>query len=462
MYTDIRNKANLLLNINGNGFDTFVPLTSIKTEEDIQALHAKGYHCYPVFTVGTFAEKLPTVPVDKVFYTPSMSMGCLYFNAETLAISNINLIFLAEDGPASQNYISKIGTVIEETEQEAQNGDFSNYVWLDGVIQLEYVIKVLTEKTDLLKDPYSLFFDAYETSDYGFGRIDTKTLKKIVATKKPAQKAKTTRALKELPDEVAIYRGGNSESQPYDKAFSWSLDINIANFFASRLGSAGGYIATAKVKKSEIIEYIDGRGEEEVVVLPEDLYDVEVSEIFGLPFIEEAYRPIIPMYQKYREKIGKLEFAQDSEVHGKLHEQRVLLMSLLIADQLGLPSKDKKILAEAAVYHDTMRVDDSREESHGLASRKNYEKLEPHPLEEVGFLCEYHCKHDEVAYEEIRNNRQLSKNREKSTLLFNIFKDADALDRVRFGIKDLDLNHLRIPISKQLTLVARLNLEWIE
>ena len=94
MYTDITSNANMLLNLNGNGFDTFVPLTSIKTEEDIQALYAKGYQCYPAFTVDAFAEKLPTVPVDKVFYTPSMSMGCLYFNAETLAISNINLIFL--------------------------------------------------------------------------------------------------------------------------------------------------------------------------------------------------------------------------------------------------------------------------------------------------------------------------------------------------------------------------------
>lgn len=459
MYTDIKGNANFLLNLYGNGFDTFVPLTSIKTEEDVQALYAKGYQCHPVFTVDAFAEKLPTIPVENVFYTPSMSMGCLYFNAETLAIHRINLFLLLND---PKEKCATLCEIIEEAEQEAKNGDFSRYIWLDGTIQLEYVIKVLTEKTDLVKDPYSLFFGAYGESDYGFGSIDTDTLKKIVATKKPAQKAKTTRALKELPDEVTIYRGGNTESQPYNKAFSWSLDINIANFFASRLGNEGGYIATAKVKKSNIIEYIAGRGEEEVIVLPDDLYDVEVSEIFGLSFIKEAYIPITPMYQKYREKIGKLKFAQDSKVHGKLHEQRVLLMSLLIADQLGLPSKDKKILAEAAVYHDVMRVDDTREESHGLASRKNYEQLEPHPLEEVGFLCEFHCKHDNLAYEEIRNNRQLSKNREKNTLLFNIFKDADALDRVRFGIKDLDMHYLRIPISKQLTLVARLNYERIK
>ena len=53
-------------------------------------------------------------------------------------------------------------------------------------------------------------------------------------------------------------------------------------------------------------------------------------------------------------------------------------------------------------------------------------------------------------------------NRSRSKMLIDIFKDADALERVRFGIKELDMNQLRLPISKELTLVARLYLENIK
>ena len=40
--------------------------------------------------------------------------------------------------------------------------------------------------------------------------------------------------------------------------------------------------------------------------------------------------------------------------------------------------------------------------------------------------------------------------------LLHVFKDADALDRVRFKIQDVDLNQMRLEISKTMVLVARL------
>lgn len=46
------------------------------------------------------------------------------------------------------------------------------------------------------------------------------------------------------------------------------------------------------------------------------------------------------------------------------------------------------------------------------------------------------------------------KDKEKALLLYNVLKDADALDRVRFGLRDLDVRYLRIPISKKLVLTA--------
>lgn len=39
-------------------------------------------------------------------------------------------------------------------------------------------------------------------------------------------------------------------------------------------------------------------------------------------------------------------------------------------------------------------------------------------------------------------------------ILYQILKDADALDRVRFSIYDLDVNQLRLPISHRLVPLA--------
>ena len=38
--------------------------------------------------------------------------------------------------------------------------------------------------------------------------------------------------------------------------------------------------------------------------------------------------------------------------------------------------------------------------------------------------------------------------------MYDILKDADALDRVRFGIEALDINQLRTPEAKTMTMAA--------
>ena len=47
-------------------------------------------------------------------------------------------------------------------------------------------------------------------------------------------------------------------------------------------------------------------------------------------------------------------------------------------------------------------------------------------------------------------------------LLYNIFKDADGLDRVRLGLKELNISMLRTEEAKKLPLVANLLLENIK
>jgi len=156
-----------------------------------------------------------------------------------------------------------------------------------------------------------------------------------------------------------------------------------------------------------------------------------------------------------------LDFSQTADMHGPEHAARVLLLALTLAELQGLPPRDKKVLATAAIFHDTCRPDDKENMTHGAASKAYYQACAGTPDPLVSFLCEYHCRPDEEGHHEIRSNRKLSKDRTRAKLLFDIFKDADALDRVRFGLHAIDLEQLRLPASKGLSLAARLYRENI-
>ena len=453
------NLDEILLNIKAVSFDSLVCQTDILSSEDKEELNSRGYHID--LTWDEFKEQFDINP-DCVWYAPTFSMGSIYFNPETLAVCPLHFEMILA-GMAIGDGINGVKRVIEETEKEVANGKYSRSIMtLPDAMRIEYFEKLIDKKgTDIL-GLYQLFISYYLASDYGFGSLKKETLKTILESKTAEDIEEIKEKVAELPDVVTIYRGGNSASVPYNEAYSWSVDINTANFFASRRGHSEGYIATANVKKEDILDYFPDGNENEVLVYPDKIKVENVRTIKGLEFIKEVLPVVTPMYQKYRDMMANLDFYMDSSIHGKEHQARVLLHCLVISELLGLPNSDRRVLATAAIYHDTQRTHDYIENGHGRAAREYYvsDVSKPDPL--VEFLCEYHCLSDRKGYEEIRNNRKLSKNREKSTLLYQIFKDADGLDRIRLGgIRHIDLNQLRLDVSKDMTLVARMFLEQI-
>jgi hypothetical protein len=95
------------------------------------------------------------------------------------------------------------------------------------------------------------------------------------------------RALARLPDDTTVYRGAGNESQV--RGFSWMLDRARAEWFARRF--VGEYsaealsrlsridlnhesrpvVASGQIAKQEVIAYMDGRAEREIVALPESV-----------------------------------------------------------------------------------------------------------------------------------------------------------------------------------------------
>lgn len=74
-----------------------------------------------------------------------------------------------------------------------------------------------------------------------------------------------------LPDIVTVYRGLQRNSKL--KGMSWTLDLEVAKWFANRFGH-NGLVYQAMVQKKDILAYFDGRNEKEIIVDPKRLSEI--------------------------------------------------------------------------------------------------------------------------------------------------------------------------------------------
>jgi hypothetical protein len=66
-----------------------------------------------------------------------------------------------------------------------------------------------------------------------------------------------------LPENITVYRG--IQKNATTNALSWTLDKNVAKWFANRFNH-NGQIIEATINKKYVFAYIDGRGEKEIVL----------------------------------------------------------------------------------------------------------------------------------------------------------------------------------------------------
>ena len=149
----------------------------------------------------------------------------------------------------------------------------------------------------------------------------------------------------------------------------------------------------------------------------------------------------------------------DSEIHALGHCERVLLFALIMGYEIMGDDDDAlEALAHAAVFHDTRRLDDYLDTGHGARAAVYYEEFcrdNPdivfHP--ESVFLMRYHDLDDRLGRKAIREH--FAEEPARALLLYDIFKDADALDRWRLGHNGLDPRYLRTEAARGLVDYAR-------
>ena len=74
---------------------------------------------------------------------------------------------------------------------------------------------------------------------------------------------------------ITVYRGVTSSSTHYEKAISWTLNEDVAEFFAMRFNSKGK-IMKAEIHIDDIHDYLSNRNEEEILLNPKKLINTEV------------------------------------------------------------------------------------------------------------------------------------------------------------------------------------------
>jgi hypothetical protein len=143
-----------------------------------------------------------------------------------------------------------------------------------------------------------------------------------------------------------------------------------------------------------------------------------------------------------------------SVLHTKDHCARVLLYNLKMAHRAGLNDDGVTVLCKASVFHDSRRQDDTRDVGHGARGAENYRSFCKRGLvgfdERVYLIMAYHDRDDELGKEAFRD-----KGLSSAIHLYDLFKDADALDRWRISPTALDTRYLRTPWSGPLVQYAK-------
>lgn len=136
---------------------------------------------------------------------------------------------------------------------------------IDKPYRLLFYEKLFNDIPDEQK--YEVFKDIYTSCEYGFNNLSRDFLEEIFEYNKTDKNWFNE-------DVITIYRGEGDLSTTYNEAYSWTTDINVAKWFAERFNS-NGKVYKGYIEQKYILDYLRDRNEKEVLVFPEDIFNVE-------------------------------------------------------------------------------------------------------------------------------------------------------------------------------------------
>lgn len=445
-----------------------LPLSAIRTESDKTRYEKKGYLIG--YTYDEWPEKYPQIPRDNVYYVCGLNVGTVYYDKKNvvyldLRIYGREMLFLGE----KENYEKTILKAIQTQEGHSRKGEYGHlFLAMPDGIRMDAMNHLLD-----LEGPterfYGNFMAQYAVSNFLCKNISRRVLNALGKSKSDKQKAATQERLELLYGDkpvITVYRGEADGSTEYSQAVSWSPDINVAYFFATRLGK-DAKIRIGKLYRKDVLEYFPADGDEgaeaEIITIPGKVKDVCTEYLLDADS-EDVLRLAVGFMERYtfwRDETARLHEDADNslDAHDALHAVRVLFLSMVLGAHEKLRPEEMEALCAAAVYHDIGRTHDGDELDHGRAGAEYYhnEATDVSPIAEA--VIELHCAEKEAAEQELAR-RFFGRDLEAAQKILRVLEDADALDRVRFGLfgmgsrDGLDVRRLQCDFARKLVPLA--------
>jgi hypothetical protein len=182
----------------------------------------------------------------------------------------------------------------EAREQMLDEGAWWQYVFL--IYERPYQLDALLDVADQIGDAefWDLVGDVWRDTENAYEQYDLwyEVFHLDRACREEMMNAEEQEFLAKQPDQIKVYRGAaTSLDGAYDAAdgFAWTLRKSKARWFAERFRSlfesegAVPEILTARVEKKNVVAYFDGRGEREILVLPEHVHHLRREHLAPAP-----------------------------------------------------------------------------------------------------------------------------------------------------------------------------------
>ncbi|MDE5888636.1 MAG: HD domain-containing protein, partial [Bacilli bacterium] len=248
-------------------------------------------------------------------------------------------------------------------------------------------------------------------------------------------------------NDLLMFLGNNDYSFDYD------------NYYCDIMGAYESIVEGYYIdKKSTSLEMVRGMLKSDYKDL-KFIYDLKLHHPHKIED-EEQYNfdeLICAFFMQDNELLNKYSTGEivDTDKHGQIHSERVGILSYLIGKLKDLSDEDIEILLLASKYHDIGRKikDDKTHSVHSVKLLEKDKILEGSPIRDyVYFLVEAHGFGDK---EDVNIMSKYKVNEQRALMLLGIFKDADALDRVRYdSVRNygsiLNIKYLRNTDSKKL------------
>jgi len=356
---------------------------------------------------------------------------------------------------AIDNKADEINTLIQRTindiNESVAKRDFDSFFHLvDSRLLPELYIEVFNFIPD--QDKYRLFEQIWRFNEDSHTVFPASFIKKV-------RQYKGVTSQRPVADEagyVQVYQYEYGTAAP-EEAASWTIDVNTAVLKALALTPVPA-VCRGRVHLDDIVSYDSEGFSRKLKVVPGKVQQLEKMPLINLQEFDRELNEsgILKQYEDFSARIDNAWFHNPEGVHALGHTKRVLFLSLIIAFLEKFPEQDATILGLASIYHDIGRSNDGYDPEHGMAS---YEKvLHDHlPVpdnsgdnEILRFLIQNHAIPDQSAFKKL-NHYDLA-DVVRTLKLYDAFKDADGLDRVR--IRDLNPEYLRTGSAHRLLLAA--------